>query len=156
MWCLLCCQSWRDFFWVYSKTFHFQQSSKIDFGYAILFTGVMVSFSNLFVYCFFGVWATDSFKTMPEDLYGLNWYELPVKMQKYLIIMITNMQRPLYYHAFGVTALDLETFSKVLSWLFAFLKLKRFFFKSISFFSFMQLVQLIFQYYMVLKTLASD
>lgn len=50
---------------------------------------------------------------MSVCLYGLDWQKLPVKLQKYLIIMIGNMQIPVYYHGFGVVCLDLMTFVAV-------------------------------------------
>lgn len=75
-------------------------------------------FSNLvadiFVYCYFGKIATYSFSKMADLLYELNWNELPIRHQKYVILMIANMQRPLYYHGFHVITLNLETFTKVM------------------------------------------
>lgn len=69
--------------------------------------------STLIFYCYFGKVATDSFLQMADCLYDVNWHKLPVKTQKYFIIMIGNAQKPLNYHGFGVAVLNLETFSKV-------------------------------------------
>lgn len=73
----------------------------------------MVGVSNLFVYCFFGKVATESFATMADSLYEANWQNLPIELQKYFILMIANANRPLYYHGFNIAILNLETFSKV-------------------------------------------
>lgn len=68
----------------------------------------------LFVYCYYGKIATDSFIAMSDCLYESNWHNLPIHLQKYFIIMITNAQRKLYYHGFGILFLNLETFSAVI------------------------------------------
>lgn len=68
---------------------------------------------NVLVYCYFGNMATESYANMSDCLFNLNWHELPLKLQKYLIVMATNMQRPLYYHGFGVLYLNLPTFTSV-------------------------------------------
>lgn len=50
---------------------------------------------------------------MPVCLYNLDWRKFPIKLQKYFILMIANMQKPLNYHGFGVVCLDLMTFIAV-------------------------------------------
>lgn len=74
----------------------------------------MVSSSNLFIYCYFGKVATESYQHMADCLYSdSNWWELSVELQKYMLLMNANMQRLLYYHGFEVAVLNLETFSSV-------------------------------------------
>lgn len=74
---------------------------------------ITVSMANLFLYCYFGKMATDSYLKMTKSLYESNWIDHPVQLQKYLILMIGNMQRPLYYHGFGIAKLNLETYTTV-------------------------------------------
>lgn len=74
---------------------------------------VGMSASNLFLYCYYGKLTTNSFVEMSHGLYESNWVELPVNLQKYYILMLANIQIPLYYHGFGVAVLNLETFTKV-------------------------------------------
>lgn len=50
---------------------------------------------------------------MSVCLYDLDWQKFPVKLQKYLIIMMGNMQTIMVYHGFGVVCLDLMTFIAV-------------------------------------------
>lgn len=69
----------------------------------------------LFLFCYFGALATESFEEMADSLYESNWPELPVALQKYFIVMIGNMQRTLHYHGFEVASLDLNTFISVRS-----------------------------------------
>lgn len=50
---------------------------------------------------------------MAECLYETNWQDLSVDLQKYSILMISNMQKPRFHHGFGVAVLNLETFTQV-------------------------------------------
>lgn len=79
----------------------------------LLLVAGMVATANLFLYCFFGAMATESYEQMAECLYKSKWYGRPTHLQKYFIIMIGNMQRPLYYHGFGLAILNLQTYSTV-------------------------------------------
>lgn len=68
---------------------------------------------NPFVYCYFGKSATESFLQMADSLYEANWIERSVVVQKYFLLAITNAQRPLFYHGYGIAVLNLDTFTKV-------------------------------------------
>lgn len=68
---------------------------------------------NIFLYCFFGSLATKSFEKMNDSLFECDWFELPVNLQKYFIIMIQNTQHPIFYHGFGMAVMNLETFLQV-------------------------------------------
>lgn len=56
---------------------------------------------------------TTSFEEMIDSVNDMNWYRLPIRLQKHLIIIIRDMQIPQYYDGFGVLYLNLETFFKV-------------------------------------------
>lgn len=73
----------------------------------------LVGVANLFLFCYFGKLATQSFAGMSNALYESNWPEIPVRLQKYFIISIANTQKHIYYHGFGVAVLNLETFTNV-------------------------------------------
>lgn len=68
---------------------------------------------TLFAYCYFGKLATQSFEDMADAFYESNWQNLPINLQKYMILMIANAQKPLYYHGYGLAVLNLETFTAV-------------------------------------------
>lgn len=57
--------------------------------------------------------ATQSYEDMANCLFEGNWQKLSVRLQTFLIPMIENAQRPIYYHGFGVAVLNLETFMRV-------------------------------------------
>lgn len=74
---------------------------------------LLASLSNMFLFCYFGRRATDSFENMTDVLYHSKWTEFSPKFRKYFIIAIGNTQRPLYYHGFKIMKLDLESFTQV-------------------------------------------
>lgn len=128
-----------------------QQMHNPDFNLIIIFMALVVSVANFIIYCFFGKLSTESFANMSIALFEANWQMLPIKLQKFFIMMIANAQRPLYYHGFNVAILNLETFTKV----------RIFFICSFSdlfiiFVQFTQLLKTVFTYYMLFKTLAEQ
>lgn len=82
-------------------------------GFAFLMIAATVNTSGIFVYCYFGKMASDSYKSMSESIFESNWQKMPIGLQKYLILMIGNTQKPQFYHGFGVFVLSLETFAAV-------------------------------------------
>lgn len=57
---------------------------------------------------------TENFAKMPDCVYfEMKWDRLPVKLQTYVVLMIQNMQRPIFYHGFDVAVMDLNTFLRV-------------------------------------------
>lgn len=91
----------------------FKELQHLDFQIVSLIAAIIGGSANLYVFCNFGKLATDSYAKMAICLYESNWRLLPVELQKYIILMIINMQIPLRYHGFGVAVMDLETFTKV-------------------------------------------
>lgn len=69
--------------------------------------------TGLFIYCFCGERTTNDFKRFSDCLYESFWYNLPMKPQKYIVLMIMNMKQPLIYKGVGMINLNMETFLKV-------------------------------------------
>lgn len=93
--------------------FIFQQSKNMDFNIFVSICAINTSLCNLFVYCLFGKIATESFENMADCLFETDWPDMSNELQKYLILLIANMQKSLFYHGFEVATLELETFTKV-------------------------------------------
>lgn len=74
---------------------------------------ILTSVSILFLYCFFGKIATESHSNIADCLIEANWIDLPVELQKSIMLMIASGQREFFYHGFGVIILNLETFTRV-------------------------------------------
>lgn len=91
----------------------FQEMEHVDFEMFGLLSEAAIGIFILSLYCYFGKVATDSFGLMAYALYECNWYELPLNLQKYFILMIQNAQKPIFYTGSGLAILDMETFTKV-------------------------------------------
>lgn len=50
---------------------------------------------------------------MADCLYESNWHETNVELKKYFLLMIENIQQPIYFHGSNIAVLNLETFTKV-------------------------------------------
>lgn len=94
---------------VFTQLFH-----QMDTSFVVILLAASSSLSNLFIYCYFGKLATESFEQMSDCVYyDFVWHDLPIKLQKYVILMIANMQKPIYYHGFHFAVLNLCTFIQV-------------------------------------------
>lgn len=79
----------------------------------MFFGAFIIGVFNIFCYCFFGKSTTENFDRIANCLFQSNWIELPVKLQKYFVIIIGNAHKPFFYHGLGIVVLDLESFAKV-------------------------------------------
>ncbi|XP_055305867.1 odorant receptor 82a-like [Sitodiplosis mosellana] len=84
----------------------------IDFNILTLLMAATISGLNLFLYCYYGKLATESFLSMGDCLYESNWQDLPIQLQQHLRFMINYMQLPIYYRGWNlkIATLNLETF----------------------------------------------
>lgn len=69
-----------------------------------------IGLSNLFLYCYFGKVATDSFSSMADCLYEANWHELPIELRKDIGLMLAHSQIPIHYHGNFISWLILPSF----------------------------------------------
>lgn len=81
----------------------------------MILMSLLVSSANLYFYCYYGNRSTNDYAKMAQLLFESNWNEQPVELQKFFKMMISNAQRPLFYHGFRMVHLNLETYLKV-SW----------------------------------------
>lgn len=93
--------------------FIYQECRHLDLALPLLLIATTVNLSTLFIYCYFGLMSSDSYGEMADCLYGSNWQRLPTDLQKYIVLVMANMRRSLYYHGFEVFVLDLRTSLKV-------------------------------------------
>lgn len=80
----------------------------------LLFISSPLGLLYIFLLCYFGKGATESFEKMPDCLYESNWHKIPIDQQKNVLLMLINAQRPLYYDGLNIAALNLETFCNVI------------------------------------------
>lgn len=73
----------------------------------------LIALSEAFLFCYFGVMTTKSLSKYVDSIYEVHWYDIPVPLQKRLVVIMANLQRPQEYQGFGMMALNLVTFVKV-------------------------------------------
>lgn len=90
-----------------------QQFKHFDFNVCTVFQSALVCFPNILLYCYFGKLATDSYAAMSKSMYESNWQNLPIGLQKYVVLIISNTQIPVFYDGFGIVILNLQTSTSV-------------------------------------------
>lgn len=65
------------------------------------------------MFCHFGGNLTKRFEDVGNAVYELNWYDLPVDMQKDLLKVIMISQKPIYMRGFGDTCTTHSAFAEV-------------------------------------------
>lgn len=96
-----------------SSSFFVQHLQNPDFTLMTILMAILTQMVTAFIYCYFGKLATDSIQRMSDRVFDMNWQNLPIGLQKYVILMIANMQRPIYYHGSGIVQMNLNTFINV-------------------------------------------
>lgn len=92
-------------------TFQSIQDPGADIGVIMYVT--FIALLNLYLYCYFGHFTTNTFALYPRYFFETDWFKLPANMQKYFIILLGNSNKPLTYDGFKLISLNLETFLKV-------------------------------------------
>lgn len=87
----------------------------MDANVGLLLMVVLNGIGTLFVFCYYGRIATDSYLEMGDCLYECDWRILSIDLQKYFILMIGNTQKPIFYNSFGFAILNMNTFCKVIA-----------------------------------------
>lgn len=86
----------------------------LNLGIVLMLFAVTISGMTLFLYCYYGKYATDCQAAFALAAYESDWIDLSIELQRYFILIISNAQKPLSYHGYGIVDLNLETFAKVI------------------------------------------
>lgn len=78
---------------------------------AIMVTSAMIV--QLFILCFFGQILKNSSEQLSEALYLNKWYDMPIKDQKNLLILMTNLQKIVQIETFAFGDISIYTFVQV-------------------------------------------
>lgn len=65
------------------------------------------------LYCHFGNSASDHVLEIGDIVYGLNWFEQPLEMQKYMILIMARSKRRIEFSGFSLITCSMEMFGKV-------------------------------------------
>lgn len=66
------------------------------------------------MFCHFCGNVTDRFENVSDAIYNLQWYDLPLEMQKDLQIMMAVAQKRIYIRGYGDTRSTHSVFKKVI------------------------------------------
>lgn len=64
-------------------------------------------------FCYFSTLAIERVSTINHTIKGLNWFDQPVELQKYIILMVLRSQERMYFSGLGLITCSLEVFGKV-------------------------------------------
>lgn len=68
---------------------------------------------SLYLYCHFGDQVTQRFEDIGDAVYQIDWYALPLDMQKNLPMVIALTQKRVFVRGFADTRSTREVFKKV-------------------------------------------
>lgn len=68
-----------------------------------------------FLYCYFATIASDRVLNVGKKTFDSNWYDFPQDLQKYIVLIISRSQKPIYFTGLGLVHCTLETLGKVSS-----------------------------------------
>lgn len=74
---------------------------------------VLASNCIVYLYCYVGSLTTDQFFRYGDVPYEFPWYKLPVDLQRYFPLIITNAQRAQCFNGLNIIDLNLVIFTKV-------------------------------------------
>lgn len=93
------------------------QSTTEQFNLSTIFVSVFTLFyiiEALFVLCYFGNSLTINLLDVGHIIYSALWYNYPIKLQRFLVIMIRRSQKQFLISAFGILPCTLEHFKAVI------------------------------------------
>lgn len=125
--------------------------------------GMTANLFTIFLYSYFGAFATTAFFTYGECIYETCWYQLPLVLQKYLIHIIRNGQIEMHYTGNNLFVLNLATFTRVSmhAWWFWWMRMDNNAFHSIFLFSnfvfgYTKVMNMISTFYLMMKAVTLD
>uniref|UniRef100_A0A7G3B7C9 Odorant receptor n=1 Tax=Lutzomyia longipalpis TaxID=7200 RepID=A0A7G3B7C9_LUTLO len=85
---------------------------KDGFSYEAI-CSIFVILSQTFILCYFGQIIMNSSEVMSDSFYMTKWYELDIRAQKNLLILMMRFQHPVKVETFGFGTISLYTFVQV-------------------------------------------
>lgn len=83
----------------------------IVFGFDVICTACTLVWLALF--CYHANFASDRVACIGYNIYDWNWFEYPVELQKYTILVIAQSQEPVYFVGFNLIRCTMEVLGKV-------------------------------------------
>lgn len=93
--------------------FHLQLSTHLDLNFLIMVFAATSGIATVFLYCYIGSLVTDHFQSYGDIPYEIQWYKLPIDLQKFLQLIIFDAQRPHIFHGLHIIDLNMMAFTQV-------------------------------------------
>lgn len=77
-------------------------------------TKVSYAFVSMFLVCELGEQISTRFEDINDDIYQMDWYLFPMKLQRHMPLILQVSQQPVGIRGFGNFAVSRETFKKVI------------------------------------------
>ena len=75
--------------------------------------GTVTSLMWPFLFCYFANLATDRVSYVCDTIYDPSWFDQPIDMQKYVILMIARSQERIYFTGLGLMSCSMAVFGNV-------------------------------------------
>lgn len=69
--------------------------------------------SCLYTYCSNGSTVTNICNEFARDIYSSHWYQYPIKVQPFIILMMSRAQKPFYFTGYEFGKCSMENFTAV-------------------------------------------
>lgn len=66
-----------------------------------------------FLHCYYASWITEEIDDTGATAYATHWFDLPIKMQRYVILMMIRTNESLNFTGLDIINCDMETLGKV-------------------------------------------
>lgn len=101
--------------WWIRHEFHFFQS---NWDFTMILVGGISLICSLcwpFLCCYFATHTSDRINSISQMVYNSNWHNYPLKLQKYIVLVIARSQKRSLFTGFNLVACTLYTFGNVSS-----------------------------------------
>lgn len=65
------------------------------------------------LFCYYGNYASDRVSSIAVTTYDVDWFNYPVKLQKFIILTILRSQIPVYFNGLNLIDCTIEVFGTV-------------------------------------------
>lgn len=65
-------------------------------------------------FCYFANTVTDRIASIGDIAYDSNWIDYPLNLQKFITVIVTRSQRPVYFSGLNLVPCTMETYGKVI------------------------------------------
>lgn len=105
---------WKNAFFNFINLHHFPQ--ELDYIGIAAIEAIFCMFASafwVFIYCLYATRMTTILSMFGTVAFESKWYNYPIELRSYLILMIRRSQKSFYFNGFKIIRCDLETFARV-------------------------------------------